>query len=313
MTDVKMTELAPDVYAIDAPFEDVSLLVYLIAADEVTIIDPGVATTPAEFLLPALAQLGISPGDVSLVINTHGHHDHRGGNAVMLDHNPKLEIAAHSGDAGWIEDVEAYIQGSYGTLAPYWEPSAEFLDRVRRLCGRDTQVNRRLADGDELILGPRHSLCVHHVPAHTPGHVVLHHEQANILLTGDAMQGSGTPLGRRPTFFPFYTSVAEFERSLTLVESLAPDLVGTAHHGVCDKSATAEMVADSRRIMRDVDSVLLDRAGNDATISMSAALEAMQQAWPGYGFGAQLIKTARAHLDALTASEQVSVTADTGR
>lgn len=306
----RVKELAADVFAVDAPFEDVSLLVYLIVADKVTVVDSGVATTPEEHLFPALKQLGLSPGDVDMVINTHGHHDHRGGNAAIVDRNPKVEIAAHAGDAGWIEDVETYIEESYEPVAEYWKPSAEFTDRVRRLCGTGTQVNRLLADGEELDLGTGHTIRVHHVPAHTPGHVVLHHRQANILFTGDAMQGAGTSLRRRPDFFPFYTSVSEFERSLELFESVAAELVGTAHHGVCDRAATAGLIAQSRQMMRAVDAVLLERTGEAATISVPAAIAAIRESWPDYGFGAQLIKTTLAHLDALEARGDLAVRAD---
>src|SRR4051794_15616545 len=56
---------------------------YLLEGERLAIVDSGVKGMPTEFLAPALERIGRKLSDVEIVLNTHGHMDHTGGNAEM--------------------------------------------------------------------------------------------------------------------------------------------------------------------------------------------------------------------------------------
>jgi glyoxylase-like metal-dependent hydrolase (beta-lactamase superfamily II) len=77
----KVTEVAPGIRMIETPFGGVPLMLYHIQGDgEPALVESGISTTPAEHLLPFFRKLGRGP---ELLVNTHGHVDHFGGNAAM--------------------------------------------------------------------------------------------------------------------------------------------------------------------------------------------------------------------------------------
>ena len=60
--------------------------VYIVRGAITALVDTGVFGTPTNDVAPALASLGLSLSDVDLVVNTHGHMDHLGGNSVSYTH-----------------------------------------------------------------------------------------------------------------------------------------------------------------------------------------------------------------------------------
>ena len=104
-----------------------------------------------------LAGLGVKPGDIDLVINTHLHFDHSGGNTRWEDG----EVVSNFPNATYVVAREDYLTATGSnerTAVSYrpenWEPLLE----ARQL---------RLADGEQEIV-PGVSLV--HTPGHTPGH-----------------------------------------------------------------------------------------------------------------------------------------------
>jgi len=298
---MRTEQLADGVHAVEARFEDVPLQVYVIVADRVTVIDPGTAAVPEGALERGLAELGLRLDHVDLVLNTHGHHDHRGGNGALRRHNPDVRVAAHRADARWISSTEAYIQEQYLRFAPAWLPPAGFIDRITELCGEDGAVDELLDGGEELDLGRGHRLVVTHVPAHTDGSVAFFHAQGKVLFTGDALQARGTPLWRRPGFFPCYASVREYQASLDYFAACGAEVVATAHEGVNAPHRAAQLVADSRQLLDEFSSFLLQYLGAVVQTSLPAAAAAVHEHWPRYGDGMQLLTTVGAHLDSLVA------------
>jgi glyoxylase-like metal-dependent hydrolase (beta-lactamase superfamily II) len=292
--------LAEGVHAIDAPFEDVPLQVYVIEGERLTVIDPGVPQTAENQLAEGLAELGHRLADVELVVNTHGHHDHRGGNGVVAAHNPDVVIAAHPADAAWISDTERYITEDYLRYRPLWEPPAADLDRIRGLCGTDLPVTLSLEQGTVLDLGGGHELSVEHIPAHTDGSVALLHRAGKVLFTGDALQARGTRFRRRLDFFPNYRHVEDYRRSLDFFAALGAEMVGTAHEGVCTAHRAAQLVAESRRFVEELAAVLAGRLAQVGSATLGELAEATRARYPRYGDGPMLMHTLCAHLTELT-------------
>jgi glyoxylase-like metal-dependent hydrolase (beta-lactamase superfamily II) len=73
----------PAVYQIRTPFDRTgTVFLYLVRGERNALIDTGAADSPETVLAPALAELGLGFGDIHLILNTHAHLDHSGGNAA---------------------------------------------------------------------------------------------------------------------------------------------------------------------------------------------------------------------------------------
>lgn len=104
-----------------------------------------------------LAGLGVKPGDIDLVINTHLHFDHSGGNTRWEDG----EVVSNFPNATYVVAREDYLTATGSnerTAVSYRPENWEPLMAARQL---------RLADGEQEIV-PGVSLV--HTPGHTPGH-----------------------------------------------------------------------------------------------------------------------------------------------
>src|SRR5919206_1721684 len=98
----------PKVFRVAAPFEGEGLVnCYLIDAPRRALIDTGTSSVPTRTLLPALRELGWDPSDLRVIINTHLHIDHAGGNAEMQEVSG-AGIHIHRHDAAYT-DRERYL------------------------------------------------------------------------------------------------------------------------------------------------------------------------------------------------------------
>lgn len=84
MNDQDLMERVHDnVYRIATPLPDTETQVYPVRGRQRALVDSGTADSVPERIEPALRALGLTLGDVDLVINTHPHWDHAGGNAQI--------------------------------------------------------------------------------------------------------------------------------------------------------------------------------------------------------------------------------------
>lgn len=187
------------VYRLAVPFEGGGVAnVYLVRGSKTALIDSAVSGAPTQNLAPALAQYGLKLGDVSMVLNTHGHMDHTGGNGEMKDAG--AEIAMHSQDAvraGGHQthlDIAGAAMRKLGLDAAI--PAREAV--LLRLLGKEVACDRQLEEGDVVDLGSGVRLQVVHTPGHTPGAVCYWWEEADILFTGDSIQARGSRVGGMP-------------------------------------------------------------------------------------------------------------------
>jgi glyoxylase-like metal-dependent hydrolase (beta-lactamase superfamily II) len=173
--------------------------VYVVRGAITAIVDTGVFGTPTNDVAPALASLGLSLGDVDLVVNTHGHFDHLGGNAEVKDAGG-AEIALHRADLPLAESNEHHarrLRELYPVIdADHLRPAREAM--TMRLLGRAVGVDRVLDDGDVVDLGSDVHLTVVHTPGHTGGSVCYYWEAAGLLFTGDSIQARGVHAGALP-------------------------------------------------------------------------------------------------------------------
>jgi glyoxylase-like metal-dependent hydrolase (beta-lactamase superfamily II) len=190
-------QVRPDLWSVPVPIPDSPLrytLTYLIAAGTgLVVVDPGWDCEPAwQALAQGLKAAGASPADVTGVVVTHIHPDHHGLSARLREasgawvamHPAELSTlsslrprngATRRADQAWLarcgvpDDVAATITVTDAALAS-----------VRAMAKPDLL----LGHGD-LVPLPGRTVRAVWTPGHTPGHLCLHEEAENLLLTGD--------------------------------------------------------------------------------------------------------------------------------
>lgn len=138
----------------------------LIKDEKPTLFDTGFGSDIEE-TKKLITNAGVEPEDLHLIVNTHYHSDHVGGNHYF-QHEYNTEIAAHHWDAKLINSKNREIG------------SAEYLNQPLE----KYQVNRMLADNDEINTGEK-TFRVIHTPGHTLGHLSFYNEEDQVLIVGD--------------------------------------------------------------------------------------------------------------------------------
>jgi glyoxylase-like metal-dependent hydrolase (beta-lactamase superfamily II) len=218
---------SPNVYQIAAPFEGDGLVnCYLIDAPRRALIDTGTASVPSRVLLPALKELGWDVADLRVIINTHMHIDHAGGNFEMHEASG-AGIHLHRADAA-LTDREAHLEKYCRADLRLMGQEAEIPQReafMLQLLGREWGIERALEDGDSIDLGGDVRLDTVHTPGHTPGSTSLFLERSGLLFSGDAVGGRGS----RSPGFPLYYSAADYSSSLRRLLDMPIATLAQAH------------------------------------------------------------------------------------
>jgi glyoxylase-like metal-dependent hydrolase (beta-lactamase superfamily II) len=216
-----MERVHDNVYRIATPLPDTETQVYLVRGRQTALVDSGTADSVPERIEPALRALGLTLGDVDLVINTHPHWDHAGGNARIRAAG-RAQVLLHTADRPFTAGPEAFLGSQFDisdiarTLGRHDLVSAR-RDLLRSHLGESMQVDRWLVDGERIDLGRGAVLEVVHTPGHTAGSVSLYWQGEGLLFTGDSAQG----LGASPGGLPFYFHADDYQRSLSRLRELS--------------------------------------------------------------------------------------------
>ena len=135
---------------------------YLI--DDDTLVDTG-AGENKEYLFSKLRENGVEPDDIKLIVNTHCHFDHIGGNHLF----PNAKIAVHKLDAIPIRNEDTL--GTAGTAFGF--------DNIH-----NSRVDIELNEGDKIG-----DFEVIHTPGHTSGGICLW--DGENLISGDTVFAGG--------------------------------------------------------------------------------------------------------------------------
>ena len=198
-------QIHPQVYRIPALFGNGVVQIYLLLGKQVALVDTGVADTVPRFVEPALAELNFKLSDVDLVINTHGHPDHSGGNEYV--HRAcQAKFVIHEADVATTKGPESFMRCPHDISQLVRLAGRPDLVEVRRAflhenVGAEVPIERVLRHGDEIDLGRGLVLRVFHTPGHTPGSISLYWAKEELLISGDSFQCRGSSAGSLPLYF----------------------------------------------------------------------------------------------------------------
>ena len=153
--------------------------IYLLLDEKIVLVDAGTGEN-MELVRGRLSKVGVSVKDIDLLINTHGHYDHAGGDSYFSAGG--CPIACHELEVEMIEtgDPDLTASGLFG----------------RRMKG--ARISRKLREGDLIELG-RGRLRVLHTPGHTAGSISLFEEKKRVLFCGDLVFEEGVGRTDLPT------------------------------------------------------------------------------------------------------------------
>ncbi len=145
-----------------------------------------------------LRTVGQSPERLSMIVNTHYHSDHVGGNHT-LQQRYALPIAAHYWEARMINarDAEAC--------------SAVWLDQPVE----SYHVDQELSEGDEISAGDA-LFQVLHTPGHTLGHIALYEPREQVMICGDAVHANDVSW-----INPFREGAGALQRTMSTLDRIA--------------------------------------------------------------------------------------------
>jgi glyoxylase-like metal-dependent hydrolase (beta-lactamase superfamily II) len=189
------------------------------------LIDSGYCSHAAQTLSLVGHALGERPLD--LLLNTHLHSDHCGGNAALQQHYPALHTRIPPGQSAHVA---------------VWDPEALSYAATGQECPR-FQFEGLLRPGDRLRLGDW-DWGVYGAKGHDPHSIILHQADNSILLSADALWQNGFGV-----VFPELEGVSAFlevGETLDLIESLAPQWVIPGHGAAFSDVAAALDKARSR-------------------------------------------------------------------
>lgn len=189
------------------------------------LVDSGYVSHAAQ--TQALVENALDGKPLALLVNTHLHSDHCGGNAALQTQYPGLRTLIPPGHSEQVRRWDAYAL-SYG---PTGQSCAPFrFDDV-------------LQPGSTLRLGQR-EWQVHAAPGHDPHSVILFEPESRLLISADALWENGFGV-----VFPEIEGLRAFDEvsmTLDLIESLQARLVIPGHGAVFQQVDAALAVARQR-------------------------------------------------------------------
>ena len=189
------------------------------------LVDSGYATHADQTV--ALVHQALGRGPLDLLLNTHLHSDHCGGNAALQKAHPQLETHIPPGLSASVAD---------------WDPVALTFEPTGQVCPPFV-YQRLLQPGNSIRLGTL-LWDIHAAKGHDPHSIVLFQPEHRLLISADALWENGFGI-----VFPELEGVSAFEEvatTLDLIERLSPTTVLPGHGSVFIDVAGALARARSR-------------------------------------------------------------------
>lgn len=181
--------------------------------DETVLVDSGYCTHSPQTLSLVESILGSRPLDI--LVNTHLHSDHCGGNAALQ--------ARYS-------DLRTFIPPGHAQQVANWDPVALTYSPTGQLCAQFS-FTQALQPGNSLQFGAE-SWQIHAAPGHDPHSLIFFEPQNRLLISADALWENGFGV-----VFPELEgdeAFSEVAATFDLIERLNPKTVIPGHGRVFD-------------------------------------------------------------------------------
>lgn len=201
------------VHPLVSPWGRFGLYSFFIDAPEPAIVDTGIASSPAEGMVPALEAIGRRIEDVRWILLTHGHIDHLGGAHALWElTGRRAKVVIHEADAPLLRSRSAHVDQYVDVRQQYIDnPNAieEQTKAANHVISGEMEPTMLVKGGETLALGGDVTVSVHHIPGHTAGSVAYVVDGQQSVFVGDAVQIHGAANG-----FPGYEDPAAYRSSL---------------------------------------------------------------------------------------------------
>ncbi|HRM50132.1 MAG TPA: MBL fold metallo-hydrolase [Alicycliphilus sp.] len=246
--------LPPEIIVMERSWLSANNLLFL-GRDATALVDSGYCSNAAQTVALVQSSLGGRPLD--LLLNTHLHSDHCGGNAALQARWPAVQTWIPPGQWDQVQD---------------WDPVALSYAPTGQDCPR-FRAEARLMPGSEVQLGDR-AWQVHAAPGHDNHAVLLFEPRARLLISGDALWENGFGV-----VFPELDgedAFAEVGATLDLIARLQPLTVIPGHGGVF--ADVPEAIARARRRLAGFEADPVRHARYAAKVLLKYKLLEWQQA-----------------------------------
>lgn len=185
--------------------------------EETLLVDSGYCTHSVQTL--SLVEQALKGRSLDMLVNTHLHSDHCGGNAALQTRYPLLHTLIPPGQAVHVSD---------------WDPVALTYSPTGQLCPK-FEFNRTLEPGTSIRFG-LNSWEIHAAPGHDPHSVVFFEPDLRVLISADALWEKGFGV-----VFPELEGEKAFDdvsATLDIIESLKPLVVIPGHGRLFEYTST---------------------------------------------------------------------------
>jgi glyoxylase-like metal-dependent hydrolase (beta-lactamase superfamily II) len=297
---VPIDEVQPRIYRISSILGPRRFAQWLVAGDErLLLVDSGIAGTIEEQVLPALAEIGRSPGEITDVVVTHADVDHYGGNAALRRSAPQARICSHELDRPLIESWATISRERYGWYRghglDYDEATWRWLESA---AGPDTPIDGTVSEGEAIDLGGI-SVEILHLPGHSPGHLGVLHRDSGTAIVIDAVLERGLYTTDDEIISPPpYSSVPAYRRTVERLRALRPERLGTSHYAPVEGRAAVDAFLDaSSGFVDDLDACLRAQLGPEPKPLEAYWRAADAGMGPFREMAVELARSVGAHLD----------------
>jgi glyoxylase-like metal-dependent hydrolase (beta-lactamase superfamily II) len=221
MTD--LAELAPGLTVLERGWLSSNNILFQ-GSDATALVDSGYCAHADQTV--ALVRQALAGRTLDLLLNTHLHGDHCGGNAALQSAYPTIQTRIPPGQADHVRN---------------WDPVALTYVPTGQQCPRFT-IDALLEPGSEVLLGDRHWQ-VHAAPGHDAHSVILFEPHSRNLISADALWENGFGV-----IFQELEGEHAFDdvaRTLDVIESLRPLVVIPGHGKVF--TGVGQSLANARR------------------------------------------------------------------
>jgi glyoxylase-like metal-dependent hydrolase (beta-lactamase superfamily II) len=189
--------------------------IYLIIDKTIALIDAGTGMN-FETVKQNLSKFDLKPNDIELIVNTHCHYDHVGGDMNFIQ-SANCDVFIYELEADLLRKGDGVI-----TCADMFGKKLEPI-----------AVAKELREGGKIELGEL-TLEVLHTPGHTAGGICLYAPKQRILFSGDTIFSDGVGRTDLPT-----GDVTALHNSIEGLLKLDVQTIYPGHGPIVEKNARA--------------------------------------------------------------------------